>query len=396
MRVCMVAPSVKIPEPLAQSVHQMEFAKNLVKKGIEVHLVCRREKNRPTHESGTFYHRVFSGELPLKRLLFTRSARRVLRSLVRQAKYDLIHDRGYLFGGSGIAVARKAEIPTVLQIDDDWIRTEALASRIARTGFYRQMALKWCTRTLASADFAFTVSESLKRVAVEEWGGDERRIHVIPNGVDLELFNPEAVPLGMRDRLKAHDDKIVCFVGALGPWHGVDQLLDAFASALRSRENLRLVLAGAAREYSISHLKNRTRLLGIADSVHFLGGLEHEQIPRLLAECDAAVAPYPSRDFGFSPLKVFEYMACGLPTIVSDVPSTKEIVEHEVNGILVPAGDADELSEAIVRLFDDVALARKIRRGALNTAERFSWRESTERLLHLYELAASRSTTSQN
>ncbi|MCK4455234.1 MAG: glycosyltransferase, partial [Thermoplasmata archaeon] len=119
MRVCMVAPSVKIPEPLAQSVHQFEFAKNLVEMGIEVHLICRRDENSPSQETGITYHRVFSKDVPLSRLFFTRNAKSKVKTLLREHEFDIVHDRGYLFGGSGIAIARKAGIPTVLQIDDD-------------------------------------------------------------------------------------------------------------------------------------------------------------------------------------------------------------------------------------------------------------------------------------
>lgn len=380
----MVAPSVKIPEPLAQSIHQFEFAKNLTKKGIEVHLICRRDEGRSSHESGIFYHRVFSKELPLKRLMFTRSAKRKVKSLLRDWEFDVVHDRGYLFGGSGISVATEAGIPTVLQIDDDWIRTEALVSRIASSRLYRELALKWCSRTLKEADIAFTVSGSLRRVAIENWGADAKKIHIIPNGVDLDLFSPEAEPYGIRDRLKARDDGIVCFVGALGPWHGVDQLMRAFSLALGKRANLRLLLVGGAREYEIGPLRSEVGRLGIADRVHFLGRIEHRQIPSILTESDVAVAPYPETDFGFSPLKIFEYMASGLPVIASDTPSTREIIDPGVNGLLVKAGDTKALAGAIIGVLDDPDLDSRLRKGALEAAQSFSWEKSTEKLIELY------------
>ena len=387
MRVCMVAPSVKIPEPLAQSVHQFEFAKNLVEMGIEVHLICRRDDNRPSHETGITYHRVFSKDVPLSRLFFTRNAKSKVTTLLREHKFDIVHDRGYLFGGSGISIARKAGIPTVLQIDDDWIRTEALASRIAATRLYRGMALWWCQRTLRRANHAFTVSESLRRVAIDEWGADASRIDVIPNGVDLDLFSPGVEPFGIRDRLNAGGDSIVCFVGALGPWHGVDQLLRAFPIALAKQANMRLLLVGGAKEYEIGHLIAQTESLGITDRVSFLGRVEHKEIPRILVESDVAVAPYAHVDYGFSPLKIFEYMACGLPVITSDVPSTREIIRHAENGLLVKAGDPNGLAQAILSVLGDSDLAARLRAGALESAQDYSWRRSTERLVELYHKA---------
>lgn len=387
MRVCMVAPSVKIPEPLAQSVHQFQFARNLVRMGIEVHLVCRRDDALPAQEEGIAYHRVFSRDIPFNRLFFTRSAKGKVRDMLRRHDIDIVHDRGYLFGGAGIAIARKTGKPTVLQIDDDWIRTEALTSRIAATRFYQQMALRWCKRNVREADFAFAVSESLRRVAIERWGAKPRTVEVIPNGVDLDLFNPSAEPFGIRESLRAGDDPIVCFVGALGPWHGVDQLLRAFAAALRRRPEMRLLVVGGAKEYEVGHLLTEAKNLGVADRVRFLGRLGHEQIPRILVECDVAVAPYPPTDYGFSPLKVFEYMGCGLPVVVSDVPSTREIVRHGEDGLLVKAGDPNELAEAILSVVDDPELAARLGRGALWTAKGFSWRESTEKLARLYQKA---------
>lgn len=383
----MVAPSVKIPEPLAQSVHQHEFAKNLVDLGIEVHLICRRDENRPSHEAGITYHRVFSKDVPLNRLFFTRDTKSKVRSLLREHEFDIVHDRGYLFGGSGIAIARKAGIPTILQIDDDWIRTEALTSRIAATRLYRQMALWWCQRTLQRADHAFSVSESLRRVTIDEWGADADKVSIIPNGVDLDLFNPGVEPFGVRDRLDAGGDSIVCFVGALGPWHGVDQLLQAFPIALRKDANMRLLLVGGAKEYEIGHLIAQTKSLGIADRVSFLGRVEHEEVPRILVESDVAVAPYPHADFGFSPLKIFEYLACGLPVITSDVPSTREIIRHGENGLLAKAGDPNELAKAILSVLGDSDLAARLKEGALESAQDFSWRKSTERLAKLYRKA---------
>lgn len=388
MRVCMVAPSVKIPEPLAQSIHQSQIARNLVKRGIEVHLVCRRDRGQPSQESGIFFHRVFSGELPFKRLIFTRSAKRRVKTLIRDQEFDLIHDRGYLFGGSGISVAHRSGIPTVLQIDDDWIKTEALVSRIAASGIYQEMALRWCRRTLQKAALVFAVSESLRNTAIGNWGADPGKVHVIPNGVDLDLFNPEASSFGIRERLDARDDRIVCFVGALGPWHGIDQLLGAFSQALKERDDLRLIVVGSAREYSTSHLKNQTVRLGVAGRVHFLGRLEHHQIPRVLVDSDVAVAPYPEADFGFSPLKILEYMACGVPTIVSDTPSTREIVNDGVNGLLVKAGDTHELAKALLRVLDEPDLGTRLRKGALEAAKSFSWDSSTKKLVELYKHAA--------
>src|SRR5207302_554460 len=77
----------------------------------------------------------------------------------------------------------------------------------------------------------------------------------------------------------------------------------------------------------------------------FAGAVAHTDIPGLLASMDVAVAPYPNlADFYFSPLKVYEYMAAGLPVVVSNIGQLGKLINHGVNGLLVPAGDAGALA----------------------------------------------------
>ncbi|MCK5562510.1 MAG: glycosyltransferase family 4 protein [Thermoplasmata archaeon] len=383
----MVAPSVKIPENLAQSVHQYEFAKRLVENGFEVHLVCRRPQAPPEIDDGIVFHKIMSKEFPLKRPVFTLDTVRFLKNLLKRHKFDLIHDRGYLFGGAGTKVGNKNDIPVILQIDDDWIETEALASRITSTNFYKSRALNWCKKLMTKVDYAFTVSETLRQRVISTWGGDGEKISVVPNGADIDKFKPDREPLGLRQDLGLDEDsKVVTFVGALGPWHGVNYLVEAAPLILKKVPDAHLWLVGGAQEYDSMYLRDLITNLKIKDHVHIIGSRPSEQIPRILVESDVGVAPYPQFDMGFSPLKIFEYMAAGVPIVCSDLPSLREILTDNQTGILVESENIEALAAAITEVLKNPKLSQRLVVNARRAVEeRYSWEAVTEKLITLYD-----------
>jgi glycosyltransferase involved in cell wall biosynthesis len=387
MKILMAAPAIMIPESIAQSVHQQQFAKNLVEMGHDLHLLCRRPPGMEEEEGGVTYHRVMSEDFPLKRIVFTLDAVRQMRKLVDKERFDVIHDRGYLFGAVGTKVGLEKRIPTVLQIDDDWVETEAMASRITSTPVYKMSALAWCRSLMKKSKVMFAVSETLRNLVSERWDADAKRISIVPNGVELETFRPDAEPLGVRKELGLEGKRVVCFVGALGPWHGLENLIQSIPCVLEDVPDAEFLLVGAMKEFGTSQLAEMAKEYGVSNKMHLLGRKLPSEVPRILVESDVAVAPYPARDFGFSPLKLFEYMACGVPIVCSDLPSTREIVENDRNGLLVPPEDKDSLAEAIVRILVDGNLGRRLSVEGLRRVSSFSWKESTKKLVNVYQRA---------
>jgi glycosyltransferase involved in cell wall biosynthesis len=112
-----------------------------------------------------------------------------------------------------------------------------------------------------------------------------------------------------------------------------------------------------------------------------LGTLPYEQMPEILAAADVGVAPYdPSRlaqlrlGFYWSPLKIFEYMASGLPVVTIRRPPLTEIVREGREGLLFAEGDANELAAAIARLADDRGMRERLGQSARErVVARYSW-----------------------
>jgi glycosyltransferase involved in cell wall biosynthesis len=119
--------------------------------------------------------------------------------------------------------------------------------------------------------------------------------------------------------------------------------------------------------------------------VHLTGAVPPETIPYWLAQMDVAVAPYPqSQDFYFSPLKVYEYMAAGLPVIASKIGQLTEIIENGVNGILAPPGDATALATALEQLWRSPLLRKHLGNSAQEKIlQEHTWDKVVDKILWL-------------
>ena len=105
----------------------------------------------------------------------------------------------------------------------------------------------------------------------------------------------------------------------------------------------------------------------LSSSVKFTGAVPHSKIPSLLSSMDVAVAPYPKiENFYFSPLKVFEYMAAGLPVVSSNIGQLTELIQNGYCGFLYRPGDSTALAKILLRLMKDPQLRKTVGTAAKN------------------------------
>lgn len=187
----------------------------------------------------------------------------------------------------------------------------------------------------------------------------------VPNGVDPTPFE-RAVPADLRLPTGA---VAIGFAGSMKTWHGVADLVDAMRR-LGPASPAHLVLIGSGPEADT--VAQQVARQGIGDRVHLVGQVAHHQVPSLLAALDIGVAPYAAAtEFYFSPLKVLEYLAAGLPVVCPALGDLPDLVGDA--GVLYRPGDVDDLARALSSLVDDAGARRAASRGAQAKARRWTW-----------------------
>ena len=309
-------------------------------------------------------------------LLGSRLAERLAEVFARRP-VDAIYERYSLFSYAGLRFARERGIPIGLEVN---------APLVAEQASYRSLLLAPAASAIEryviqKADVVFVPSEEL-RIWIEKECRRERRTVVVPNGVDTRLFNKAR--LRPVDDAQLKDRFVVAFVGSLKPWHGIDRLVAAFGRLREVVPNAHLLVIGEGPLRS--EIERAADQLG-EGHVTLTGAVPHEEVPRWLALADVAVAPYPDLDdFYFSPLKVVEYQAAGLPVVASRIGHITRQIEDGKTGLLVDPADEADLVRAIVRLHEDPELRRRLaKRARRHVKENGSWEAVAKRVVHSLE-----------
>src|SRR5213594_2423104 len=295
---------------------------------------------------------------------------------------DFIYERAALYGTAGAVVAQALGVPRLVELNAP-LAVEQTAYRGNGFGDLGAKAEQW---SLTRADALLAVSSALRDHVVER-GIDPTKVHVVPNGVNTDLFHPAPRDPSLRDRLGLGEEPVLGFVGGLRAWHGTESLPDVLARVATVHPDVRLVIVGDGPLRA--ELQRSLSERGLAGSVVFTGAVAHEEIPALIRQFDVALAPYPALDhpFYFSPLKLFEYMACGVPVVAANCGQIAELIRDGETGLLHPPGDADALVAACDRLLADPPLRRRVGEAAAKEVHtRYTWDHNAA---HVVELARS-------
>ncbi|MDT8304302.1 MAG: glycosyltransferase family 4 protein [Anaerolineae bacterium] len=300
--------------------------------------------------------------------------RELRRALEKDGPYDMVYERYSLWSYAGMAYARSIGAPGVLEVNAPLIEEQEKYRTLVRRAHAERVA----RRAFRSASALLAVSHQVAS-HVKSYGDGVSGIHVIPNGVDTERFRPDMVPA----HPYAPDEFVIGFAGSLKPWHGLEVLMEAFDQTVRHHPSSRLLIVGDGPGYT--ELESEIERRGLEKTVRLIGQVAHDAVPHWLTAMDLAVAPYPAIEgFYFSPLKVFEYMAAGLPVVASDLGQISEVVEDRVSGLLVDPGDPGKLASAF-----DLLIRKPELRIRLGTAARrkvaadHSWQAIARRVFSL-------------
>ena len=212
-------------------------------------------------------------------------------------------------------------------------------------------------------------SNYMKNELQRLFGLPYEKINVVPNGVNLTLFNGVEKDYDFRRKYARDNEKIILFMGRLVYEKGIQNLIAAMPKVLAHYNDAKLIVAGKGG--MIDELKNQANFLGLGEKVYFTGYLGSKDVQKMYKCADVAVFPSTYEPFGIVAL---EGMLSGTPVVVSDIGGLNEIVEHGVNGMKSYAGNANSLADSILTLLYDPQLCDKIAKNAkLKVKTEYNW-----------------------
>ncbi len=233
-----------------------------------------------------------------------------------------------------------------------------------------------------AAGYSF-ITERLRRSVEQEFRVTFPDNVVWQSGVNTDRFRPSE----NENRSQAGDAFVLFYHGSLTQKRGIDRVIEAIAELdQKHREKMQFVIVGGGP--GLSRLKEVASTIGVANKIVFKGPVAYDRVAEEIAKADCCICPLPDRPEWnvSSPLKLFEYMACGKPIIVTRITAHKDVLDGQE--FVVWAGDAsaDEFRDAIEYAYANrVRLCRDAQRGPQLVKEQYDWRIHAHKLGGYFE-----------
>ncbi len=386
MRVAYVCidPGVPVFGHKGCSVHVQEVIRAFRQRGDEVTVFATRlGQKAPSDLKNVACHQLAlsSGKRgPQRERALTNLNGELRKGLELAGPFDLIYERYSLFGFAAMRFARQTGSPGILEVNAPLI----LEQQSHRTLYNKHLAIKLTAVCLKDADSVIAVSPAVAGY-VSQFSGMRKRAVVVSNGVNVSRFTVKQFA-GQTDQ-----PVVIGFIGTLKPWHGVQHLLSAVSRLRAQFSNVILQVVGDGPMRGQLERQLARYSLEIQRSTRWLGAVPNERVPQVLSQFDIAVAPYPHlTNFYFSPIKIFEYMAAGLPVVASRIGQISQIVEDAVHGVLYPPNDIAALTESLLYLCQNPSARQQMgSAGRRKVEQHHTWESVLSRSLETLSCVSS-------
>ena len=259
------------------------------------------------------------------------------------------------------------------------VEINSIKKRVDRLLYWR-LPMRFFRRSAAGYSF---ITERLRRSVEQEF-------HVIfpdnviwQSGVNTDRFRPSET-----ENPSPHGDEFILFYhGSLTPKRGIDSVIEAVAQLDREyRDKIRFVIVGGGT--GLSRLQEVASMKGVSDRVVFKGSIVYDRVAEEIAKADCCICPLPDRPEWSvsSPLKVFEYMACGKPIIVTQMPAHKDVLDGQDFAVWAADANASDFRGAIEYAYSNrEKLCRDAQQGPDLVKAKYDWKVHAGKLADYFE-----------
>ena len=363
-----------------------DLSKMLIKDGHEVTVVTYKEEDAPDFEDdkGVKVYRVGNYMIHpnnfidwIMQLNFNLVAK-ANEIIAKEGNFDVIHAHDWLVAYAAKTLKNSYNIPIVATIH----ATEAGRNSGIHDETQRYINdTEWMLTYEASE--VIVNSNYMKSELQRLFGLPYDKINVIPNGVNMNLYNGIERDYNFRRRYAMDNEKIILFMGRLVYEKGIQYLISAMPKILNGYHDAKLVICGKGG--MMDELKAQVDALGISQKVYFAGYMKGKDVQKMYKAADIAVFPSTYEPFGIVAL---EAMLSERPIVVSDIGGLNEIVEHRVNGMKTYCGNPNSIADSILELLFDHKLCAEITKKAKNKVRNeYNWSKISQDSHFVYQKA---------
>jgi glycogen(starch) synthase len=364
--------------------HVRKLSEALVGHDVEVHVLTRGDERMPAEEErdGVLVHRVREPRRPRDLSEFVTWVEHMNADMLAAGvelgdsfHFDLVHGHDWLVAAAGDHLANRFRCPLVMTIHaTEYGRHQGWVDSHPQS--YIHGVERWMANR---AERVIVCSHYMRGHVADIYGLEERRVNVIPNGIDPLDLQPVDDLDALRRRFAEPHERLLLLVGRLVYEKGFQLALEALPGLIERLGDVRFLVAGSGTHEA--ELRAQAQELGLAEHGTFLGWIGDDVLHSLYRIADLCVVPSIYEPFG---LVALEAMASGCACIVADTGGLREVVPNDDVGLRFRSRDPESLAQMVERVLTDRELCDRLVAEASEHVLRFDWTEVAARTAGIY------------
>ncbi len=308
---------------------------------------------------------------------------------------EILHIHDLPLVNTGITAAKRRSIPVIADLHENYAEAvkawnsgkRSILTKIINFIFSPSRWDKHAKTVLQQVKHIIAVIDEGKEYYQNYYKIPNDRITVIMNTEDLDFY--DSIKL-KNDIIEKYANKyIISYIGGFGPHRGIDTAIRAMPNVIRAIPHAQLLLVGGKGSPKFeSEIHTLINSLNLKEHVYLTGWVDFSLVPSYIAASSVCLIPHHASGHTNStiPHKLFQYMAMKKPIVTTDCIPLKRIVEETQSGIVVHSGDANEMANAIIELYNNPDRAHQYGENGRKAVEiKYNWKNEAKKLIDLYQ-----------